>query len=109
MKVKQKNIIEDGAAILVASYWDGTLSTGVSINRIHNIFFTESFKSPVIIKQSIGRGLRKHSSKDGVVIYDIVDDLSYMGNDNRLMLHSNQRIELYKEEKFPYKIKNIKL
>ena len=36
--------------IIVASY--GTFSTGISIKNIHNIFFTESFKSEVIIRQS---------------------------------------------------------
>ena len=54
------------SAIIVASY--GTFSTGISIKKIHNIFFTESFKSEVIIRQSIGRGLRQHESKEAVLI-----------------------------------------
>ena len=59
--------------VIVASY--GTFSTGISIKKIHNIFFTESFKSEVIIRQSIGRGLRQHESKEAVLIVDFVDDI----------------------------------
>jgi len=59
--------------VIVASY--GTFSTGISIKKIHSIFFTESFKSEVIIRQSIGRGLRQHESKDKVLIVDFVDNI----------------------------------
>jgi len=62
--------------VIVASF--GTFSTGISIKKIHNIFFTESFKSEVIIRQSIGRGLRQHHSKDKVLIVDFVDTFQNM-------------------------------
>ena len=91
--------------VIVASY--GTFSTGISIKKIHNIFFTESFKSEVIIRQSIGRGLRQHSSKDSVNIIDFVDDLSSPDWDNYLIRHSKARIKIYKEQKFKYDIKNV--
>ena len=91
--------------VIVASY--GTFSTGISIKKIHNIFFTESFKSEVIIRQSIGRGLRQHSSKDSVNIIDFVDDLSSPDWDNYLIRHSKARIKIYKEQKFEYNIKNV--
>lgn len=92
--------------VIVASY--GTFSTGISIKKIHNIFFTESFKSEVIIRQSIGRGLRQHESKDSVTIVDFVDDLSSEEWTNYLMRHAKERRRIYKEQKFEYVIKKIK-
>tara|TARA_R110001592_G_scaffold120545_3_gene324979 strand:- start:55708 stop:57219 length:1512 start_codon:yes stop_codon:yes gene_type:complete len=98
--------------IIVASY--GTFSTGISIKNIHSIFFTESFKSEVIIRQSIGRGLRKHNTKDTVKIYDFVDDLRYknveekLNWENYIHRHGRERIKIYKEEKFPFEIQKIK-
>ena len=98
--------------IIVASY--GTFSTGISIKNIHSIFFTESFKSEVIIRQSIGRGLRKHKTKDLVKIYDFVDDLKYknieeqLNWENYICRHGRERIKIYKEEKFPFEIQRIK-
>jgi len=47
--------------ILIASF--GTLSTGVSIKAIKNMIFADSFKSDVIVRQSIGRALRLHKDK----------------------------------------------
>jgi superfamily II DNA or RNA helicase len=91
--------------IIVASY--GTFSTGISIKKIHNIFFTESFKSEVIIRQSIGRGLRQHKSKDKVLIIDFVDDLCTDQWKNYLMKHSEARQKIYKDQKFKYEIKKF--
>lgn len=44
--------------VIIASF--PTFSTGVNIKNLHNIVFTESYKSMVKIAQSIGRGMRKH-------------------------------------------------
>lgn len=92
--------------VIVASY--GTFSTGISIKKIHNIFFTESFKSEVIIRQSIGRGLRQHESKDSVNIIDFVDDLRTEEWQNYLYRHANARKKIYKQEKFKYKVKKVR-
>lgn len=91
--------------VIVASY--GTFSTGISIKKIHNIFFTESFKSEVIIRQSIGRGLRQHSSKDKVLIIDFVDNIRTIEWDNYLYKHGKVRQSIYKQEKFEYSIKKV--
>ena len=91
--------------VIVASY--GTFSTGISIKKIHNIFFTESFKSEVIIRQSIGRGLRQHESKDKVLIIDFVDDIRTAEWDNYLYKHGKARQAIYKQEKFDYNIKIV--
>lgn len=91
--------------VIVASF--GTFSTGISIKKIHNIFFTESFKSEVIIRQSIGRGLRQHESKDAVLIVDFVDDIRTVEWDNYLYKHGKVRQKIYKQEKFNYSIKKV--
>ena len=91
--------------VIVASY--GTFSTGISIKKIHNIFFTESFKSEVIIRQSIGRGLRQHESKDKVLIVDCVDDIRTDEWDNYLFKHGKARQSIYRQEKFDYNIKRV--
>ena len=92
--------------ILVASF--GTSSTGVSINKIFNIFFVSSYKSVSTVLQSIGRGLRKSEKigKDFVNIYDISDDL-YSGCYE--MAHARERIKIYEGQGFPYEVKKLKM
>ena len=103
-----KTKLEEGTnKVLVASF--GTLSTGVSVKNIHNIFLTESYKSEVLIKQSLGRGMRLYEGKEKVNIIDFVDDFSWKSSINYLMKHSLERIEIYKREKFDYKMYDVTL
>ena len=105
---KRKEIREEGTTkVLVASY--GTLSTGVSINAIFNIIFADSFKSEQIIIQSIGRGLRLHSDKDKVNIFDLVDIFDPNDMNNTLYKHYKEREQFYIKRKYPYKILKINL
>jgi superfamily II DNA or RNA helicase len=92
--------------ILIASF--GTFSTGISIKNIHNIFFTESFKSEIIVRQSIGRGLRLHKDKELLTIIDFVDNFCYDGWDNYLYKHGKERQRIYKDQKFAYVVKQVK-
>ena len=107
----KRRMEKDENVIIVASF--GTFSTGISIRNIHNIYFTESFKSEVIIKQSIGRGLRNHKTKDVVKIYDFVDDFRWKDENhnwmNYIYRHGKSRRNTYKEENFPYEIQKIKI
>lgn len=109
-EIYKKRMEKDNDVILVASY--GTMSTGISIKNIHNIVFVESFKSDIIIKQSIGRGLRKNEVKNKVDIYDMVDDIrcSVDGKkwQNYVYRHGIERRRIYDEENFPYEILNEK-
>jgi len=91
----KKDMEEGENKVLVASFT--TFSTGISIKNIHNIFFLESYKSEIIVKQSIGRGMRLLDGKDTVNIIDIVDDFSYEGHDNYLLKHGRVRLEFYKQ------------
>jgi predicted helicase len=91
----KKQMEEGENRILIASFT--TFSTGISIKNLHNIIFTESYKSEIIVKQSIGRGMRQLSGKDSFMIIDIVDDMTYERNSNYLMKHGKARLEFYKQ------------
>jgi superfamily II DNA or RNA helicase len=106
IREEYKKKMEAGEEIVIVASF-GTFSTGISIKKIHNIFFTESFKSEVIIRQSIGRGLRQHHSKDKVLIVDFVDDIRTIEWDNYLYKHGKVRQSIYKQEKFEYTIKKV--
>jgi superfamily II DNA or RNA helicase len=95
-------------AIIVASL--GTFSTGINIRNLHNIVFASPSKSQIRVLQSIGRGLRK--SDDGRItqLYDITDDLSNgTTQQNFALLHSYERLKMYKAENFIYKTYKINI
>ena len=92
---------------MIASY--GTFSTGINVKNIHTIYLTESFKSEVIIRQSIGRGLRKHSDKKKLVIVDFIDDYRIGKYNNYLFKHGLTRQEIYTEQNFPFQVKSVDL
>ena len=94
-------------SIIVASF--GTFSTGINIRNLHNIIFASPSKSRVRNLQSIGRGLRKSDTKDSAVLFDIADDLRYKKHENFTLKHFAERIKIYSEEKFSFKIYKIEL
>lgn len=107
IKARMKIHEEGKPKILVASY--GTLSTGVSVNALYYIIFADSFKSDIVIRQSIGRGLRKHKEKDKVVVFDITDIFNAKSNKGMLFNHSKARKAIYNEQNYDYKDMKIKL
>ena len=94
-------------AIIVASY--GTFSTGINIKNLHNIIFASPSKSRVRNLQSIGRVLRKSSTKVKAILYDISDDCSHKSKKNYTLNHLIERIKIYNEENFNYEIITIQL
>jgi len=98
---------ESSGSIIVASY--GTFSTGVNIRNLHNVIFASPSKSRVRNLQSIGRALRKSDNKEIATLYDISDDLSYKSWNNHTVKHFAERVKIYNEEEFDYKIYNIKV
>jgi len=103
-----RKIMDSGTdAILIASY--GTCSTGINIRNIHNIVFASPSKSVIRILQSIGRGLRKSESKVQMKLVDIADDLRYKKQVNHGMNHLYERLKIYTNEGFPYKLISIQL
>jgi len=94
-------------AIIVASL--GTFSTGVNIKNLHNIIFASPSKSRIKTLQSIGRGLRLSTNKEIATLYDLVDDISWKSKKNYTLLHFLERVKMYDDEKFEYKIYNVEL
>lgn len=94
-------------AIIIASY--GTFSTGINIRNLHNVIFASPSKSRVRNLQSIGRALRIGDDKEKAILYDIADDLRHKKRNNYTLDHFIERVNLYNEEKFSYKIYKIGL
>ena len=94
-------------AIIVASY--GTFSTGINIKNLHNIIFASPSKSRIRNLQSIGRGLRTSETKTSCNLYDIADDLTWKSKKNYTLLHMVERIKIYNDEHFNYKLVKVKI
>lgn len=94
-------------AILVASF--GTTSAGINIVNLDNIIFASPTKSVIRLLQSIGRGLRVSEKKKTLKVFDIIDDLSWKSHKNHVYRHFEERLKIYKKEKFDYKIVSMEL
>jgi superfamily II DNA or RNA helicase len=100
---KSRGLIEqEKDAIILANYQ--IFSQGINIRNIHNIIFASPSKSQVRVLQSIGRGLRKSDDGRATTLYDIADDLSYGKYKNHTLRHYMERVEIYINEKFPFKV-----
>jgi len=98
--------------LLVATY--ATLSTGINIRNLHHVVFASSYKSKIKVLQSIGRGLRSNKNKNKMVLWDIVDDFTYIKRTKKRFLnytfkHWLLRLKYYKDQKFKYVNKKINI
>jgi superfamily II DNA or RNA helicase len=91
---------EDGIICVAMSK---CFSTGISIKNLHYAIFAYMGKGGVKTVQTIGRTVRKHSSKEVAVIFDIADNLEYSRK------HAKERLQIYKEQKIEYSITKIKI
>lgn len=98
----RKALETDENPILIASYQ--TFATGVNAPSIENIIFASPTKSRIRNLQSIGRGLRLKKGKAYCNLYDISDDFSWKKKPNATLRHALERIKIYAEEQFPYKL-----
>lgn len=110
-EIRQETEKEEGV-IIVATY--ATMSTGVNIKKLHGIVLFGNSKSKIRVLQSLGRGLRKHISKDKVLTYDIVDDLRRFTRtgksiDNYLYKHWQERLVHYEQQGFPTTTLNLNI
>ena len=96
-----ENMLTDTNAILCASY--GCCSTGITFKNVDYGIFAQSFKSEIIVLQSIGRGLLKTETKDSFPLYDIIDVLPT----KRLMMQGIAKVKTYKEREFEYNITKV--
>ena len=95
-----KKIIEKESNVICIAV-SKIFSTGINIKNLHYIVFAGGGKAKIKILQSIGRGLRKHKTKNRLTIVDIADQLKYGYQ------HMTKRITFYKKEKINYGIKKI--
>lgn len=98
---------KESDAIIVASY--GTFSTGINIRNLHNVLFASPSKSRIRNLQSIGRGLRVGDNKTAATLFDIADDFRVGKFTNYTLKHFIERLKIYDDEKFEYKIYPIEL
>ena len=94
-------------AIIVASF--GVFSTGINIPSIENVIFASPSKSKIRNLQSIGRGLRLKEGKTHCNLFDIADDLHWKSWKNHTLRHLQDRVQVYAEEKFSFKIVEVDL
>lgn len=94
-------------AIIVASF--GTFSTGINIKQLNNIIFASPSKSRIRVMQSIGRGLRKSETKTSATLFDIADNLSWKSKNNFTIDHFAERLKMYNDEMFEYKMYKVKI
>lgn len=103
-----RGIVEgESNAIIVASY--GTFSTGINIRNLHSVVLASPSKSRIRILQSIGRGLRIGDDKFEMTLYDLADDLKSGTHTNFTLQHFTERLNIYNDEGFDYKIFNTEL
>lgn len=104
----KKHMEEDktGNTVIVGS--TGCFSEGIDVGNLWTIILANSVKSEFIVRQFIGRGMRRFPGKDKVVIFDIVDDFVFGSKtenkwkrDNYLMKHYKERKKIYQEQGFP--------
>ena len=100
-------VAKESDAIIVASY--GTFSTGINIPSISNLIFASPSKSKIRNLQSIGRVLRLSEGKTHATLYDISDDLSWKSKQNYTLQHFAERVKIYNDEEFEYKLYNVRL
>ena len=103
-----RHIVEtQNDAIIVASY--GTFSTGINIKQLNNIVFCSPSKSRIRVMQSIGRGLRRSETKTTATLFDLADNLTWKSKPNYTLNHFAERLKMYNDEKFEYKMYRIKI
>ena len=99
--IKKRMNTEDRNSILVASY--GCVATGLTFSNIDWCIFAQSFKSPIMIMQSIGRGLLKTEEKDRFIVYDIIDCFPT----GRLKKHGDEKNKQYDKVRYEHSTKSI--
>lgn len=78
------------------------LDEGVDVSNINAIIYARGMKSTRKLLQGIGRGLRKKTDGSKLRFYDFIDDMN-----STLLLHSQNRFQVLKQEKFKVKLMTI--
>lgn len=100
-KAIQDEMLERSDIVLLASY--ACVGTGLTFKNVDFGIFGQSFKSQIINKQAIGRGLLKTESKDTFLLYDLVDIFPT----KRLYQHGREKEKLWKKEGFEFEYETM--
>jgi superfamily II DNA or RNA helicase len=79
----------------------------VNLPELDNLIFASPSKGRIRNLQSIGRVLRRGTGKTSAVLYDIVDDLQWKNTQNFAVRHFVERVKIYNDEGFEFKIYNV--
>ncbi len=101
----RQEIINSNGSITIASF---VFATGVNIPNLDNLIMVYPLKSRIKNLQSIGRLLRKSPDKKAE-IFDLADDLSYGKKINITLRHFRERVLIYNEQKYDYKLYQVQL
>lgn len=96
-----KEMQERNDIILCASY--KCVGTGLTLKNLKYGIFAQSFKSQIINKQSLGRGLCLAGDKDKYILYDIIDCFP----SGKLLQQGKQKVTLFKNEDIPISVTNV--
>lgn len=100
-KIK-KDLENESGSILCASY--SCIGTGLTFKNLDYGIFAQSFRSEIINKQSLGRGLMLAEDKDKYRLHDIIDVFPT----KRIYKQGLEKNRLYKSEKFNVKTLNVR-
>tara|TARA_R110000868_G_scaffold138335_1_gene352357 strand:- start:7357 stop:8835 length:1479 start_codon:yes stop_codon:yes gene_type:complete len=98
---KIKALMERDSNLVVVAI-SKIFSTGINIKNLHYILLAGGGKAKIKTIQTIGRGLRLHSTKTKLTLIDLADQLKYG------QLHALKRQEIYKNENIPQTNHKIK-
>ena len=97
---KIKILMEANSNVVVVAI-SKIFSTGINIKNLHYIVLAGGGKAKIKIIQTIGRGLRLHSSKTKLTLVDLADQLEYG------IRHALKRQEIYKNENIAQTAHNV--
>ncbi len=81
----------------------GTMSTGVNIKNIENLYLPDGGKSEFRIRQTLGRGIRLWPKKDFCNCFDFQDKMQF----SAFLNHSRERNRVYRQEGVVPKISKV--
>lgn len=105
------DIMENNSkVILIGSY--GAVGTGLTFKNVQYGIFAQSFKSEIIVKQSLGRLMLKGNTGNPNIdnyfrLYDLIDD--FVKPLGRLRRHGSEKLRIYKKEGYSVNTKQIDL
>lgn len=108
---KRQEIIElmenNTNVILVGSF--GAVGTGLTFKNVQYGIFAQSFKSEIIVKQSLGRLMLKGNTgypemDDYFRLFDLIDEFKMSG---KLKKHGSEKLNIYKKEGYKVEIEEV--